>query len=352
VRVTACVVSWNTADHLTGVLESLAGQTGVDLEVVVVDNGSEDGSADVARRFEGVEVVANAINHGFAGAANQGVDTARRNGSEAFLVCNPDVVVDPGYLERATRALQADGRRGAVQGKLWRWAEADGAGEPTARILDTTGHLAFRTRLFRNRGEGQPDRGQFDREGPVFGVSGALALYRMTALDDIACAGEVFDEDLFAFWEDVDLDWRMALRGWGVWYEPRATAWHERGGAGPRRSALVERLNFRNRFLVVLKNDTPAALAKALPGVALTSVLKAGELAVTVPDAFLRSAADRRLIGPTLARRRIVQARATVDPASVVTRWFAPFDYPAWARTWWRRTRGRPIAEPVVTARP
>lgn len=351
-KVTACVVSWNTAGHLPGVLRSLAGQGGVDLEIVVVDNASEDGSAEVARGFDGVRVVANAMNHGFSGAANQGVDVARENGSEAFLVCNPDVVLDPDYLERATRALGVDRRRGAVQGKLWRFAQPGGAGEPTTRVLDTTGHLAFRTRLFRNRGEGQPDGGQFDREGPVFGVSGALALYRIAALDDVACAGEVFDEDLFAFWEDVDLDWRMALRGWDVWYEPQATAWHERGGAGPRRSALVERLNFRNRFLVVLKNDAPAALARALPGVALTSVLKTGELAVTVPSAFLRSVADRRLIAPTLVRRRMVQARATVDPAAVVHRWFAPFDYEAWVRTWWLRTRERPTAGPAVAARP
>jgi len=351
VKVTACVVSWNTADHLPGVLRSLMEQAGAELEIVVVDNASEDGSAEVARGFDGVRVVANAMNHGFAGAANQGVDIARRNGSEAFLVCNPDIVLEPGYVERATCALRADRRRGAVQGKLWRWAGPIGAG-PAGRVLDTTGHLAFRTRLFRNRGGGQPDNAQFDREGPVFGVSGALALYRIEALEDVACTGEVFDEDLFAFWEDVDLDWRMALRGWHVWYEPRATAWHERGGAGPRRSAVVERLNFRNRFLVVLKNDAPAALAKAMPGVALTSLLKTGDLVLTVPDAFLRSAGDLRLIGPTLARRRIVQERATVDPAAVVNRWFTAFDYGAWVREWWSRTRGRPDPRPKVTARP
>jgi GT2 family glycosyltransferase len=334
-KVTACVVNWNTAEHLPACLAALTAQSHPDLDVVVVDNASVDGSREVVRRFPGVRLVANATNRGFAGAANQGVALARESGSDAFLVCNPDATPRPDYLSAAVGALAAAGRRAAVQGRLWR---TGGAGD--TRIIDTTGHLAFRTRLFRNRGEGQADRGQFDAPGEVFGVSGALALYRVAALDDVACDGEVFDEDLFAFWEDVDLDWRLALRGWSAWYEPAACAWHERGGAGPRRSAVVEQLNFQNRLLVVLKNDSWPALARAFPGVALTTGLKAGELALTVPGAFLRSRAGLRLIPGALRRRRVVQATATVDPAAVVDRWFAPFDYPLWVRTWWRRVRG------------
>src|SRR5690606_29109153 len=106
---------------------------------------------------------------------------------------------------------------------LWRMTAT---GEPVLvdgrRVLDTTGHVAFRTRLFRNRGEGQPDDGAYDRPDEVFGVSGALALYRLAALDDVALDGQVYDEDLFAYWEDVDLDWRLQLRGWQAWYEPGA----------------------------------------------------------------------------------------------------------------------------------
>jgi GT2 family glycosyltransferase len=332
VKITACVVNWNTAAHLRGCLTALTAQTHADLEVVAIDNASVDGSADVARGFGEVRLIVNDRNRGYAGAANQGVELARVNGSEAFLVCNPDAVPAPTYVATAVAALSADPGRAAVQGRLWR----SGGDE---RIIDTTGHQAFRTRLFRNRGEGQVDRGQFDQPGEIFGVSGALAVYRVGALDDIAVRGEVFDEDLFAFWEDIDLDWRLALRGWSAWYEPRAHAWHERGGAGPRRSALVEKLNFQNRFLVVLKNDDLPALARALPEVALTTTLKAGELALTVPTAFVRSFGALRLVPRALERRRVIQRSATVDPAAVVNRWFEPFDYGVWVRTWWRRIR-------------
>jgi GT2 family glycosyltransferase len=346
-KVTACVVSWNTAEHLPGVLSSLTAQTYPDLEIVVVDNASADGSAAIARCHADVRVVANPQNRGFGGAANQGVALARRNGSDAFFVCNPDLVVEPDYIERAVKALGGDERRASVQGRLWRagqglagtlvpYADRDSRAR---RILDTTGHLAFTTRLFRNRGEGTVDVGQFDEPGPVFGVCGCAALYRLDALEDVAVQGEVFDEDLFAFWEDVDLDWRLALRGFQAWYTPDACGWHERGGAGPRRTAIVERLNFINRFLVVLKNDDASALMRALPGVTVTSTLKAGELALTVPSALLRSVSAARLIPRMLAKRRLIHARATVDPADVVERWFAPFDYQAWVATWWRRVR-------------
>ncbi|MGH8904683.1 MAG: glycosyltransferase family 2 protein, partial [Egibacteraceae bacterium] len=243
-KVTACVVSWNTAEHLPGVLSSLGAQTHPDVEIVVIDNASADGSAAIARCHTDVRVVANAQNRGFAGAANQGVALACANGSDAFLVCNPDVVLEPYYVERAVKALGDGERRASVQGKLWRTgpggdllgeagalAPAAGGDLDAPRLLDTTGHLAFATRLFRNRGEGTVDVGQFDEPGPVFGVCGCAALYRLDALQDVAVEGEVFDEDLFAFWEDVDLDWRLALRGFHAWYTPDACGWHERGGA-------------------------------------------------------------------------------------------------------------------------
>jgi GT2 family glycosyltransferase len=334
VRVTACVVSWNCGPQLVGALGALTAQTGVDLDVVVIDNASADGSADVARAH-GVEVVRNAANTGFAAAANQGAALARARGSEALLLCNFDIRLRPDYVASAAAALSADPFRGSVQGKLLRAAPGP-AGEP---IIDTTGHLAFASRLFRNRGEGSVDDGRFDVAEEVFGVSGAVALYRLAALDDVALDGEVFAEDLFAYWEDVDLDWRLALRGWRCWYTPDALGWHERGGAGPRRSAVVERLNFVNRFLVIARNDDGPALARALPGVLTTTALKAGELAVTVPSAFLRSVPALGALPRALEQRRRIQASARVDPAAVVDRWFRPFDYGAWVATWWRRVR-------------
>lgn len=342
--VTSVVVNWNGADHLPACLDALLAQDHDAFDVIVVDNASEDGSRAVLERYAAahptIRVVWNPTNRGFAGAANDGIAASD---ADAILIGNFDVTPRSDYVRRAVAALVADDRRGAVQGKLIRTVRAPG-GEP---VIDTTGHLAFRTRLFRNRGEGELDRGQYDAPGEVFGVSGALALYRRRMLEDVAVPvdgrAEVFDEDLFAFWEDIDLDWRAAMRGWSVWYEPAAVAAHERGGAGPRRTARVEELNYRNRLLTVLKCDAPAAVLRDLPGLLLTTTLKTGELAVTVPRAFLASFAGLALVPRMLAKRRWIHRHARVSSAQVVADWFEPFDYAGWVTTWWRRVRRRTL---------
>jgi GT2 family glycosyltransferase len=347
VHVTAVVVNWNGADHLDGCLRSLLAQDHSDFDVLVVDNASTDGSAAILARWESesptatpVRVLRNQTNRGFAGAVN---DALAETDAGAVLVCNPDARPMPTFVSTALAALLADDRRGAVQGKLLRTDRAP-SGEA---VIDTTGHVGFRARLFRNRGEGQIDRGQWERPGEVFGVSGALALYRRTMLDDVAIEvdgrREVFDEDLFAFWEDVDLDWRAAMRGWVCWYEPAALAEHERGGAGPRRTARVEQLNWQNRLLVLVKNDTFGGLLRALPGLLVTTTLKTGELLLTVPSAFVAALRDVRLVGVMRRKRAAVHERATVPSRQVVNRWFEPFDYGNWVATWWRRVRGIPV---------
>jgi GT2 family glycosyltransferase len=341
-RVAAVVVNWNGAGDLPRCLDALLAQDHAPLEVVVVDNASTDGSREVLTGYDQrIRVVWNDRNRGFAGGANDGIAAAGE--VDAVATVNPDVVPRPDALRRAVAALAADDRRGSVQPKLLRPARSP-AGAP---VVDTTGHVAFRTRLFRNRGEGEPDRGQWEMPGEVFGVSGAFALYRRAMLDDVAVAvdgrREVFDEDLFAYWEDVDLDWRARMRGWHAWYEPRAVAVHERGGAGPRRTARVEQLNWQNRLLVLVKCDTWPALAPALPGFLVTLLLKTAELVVTVPAAFAAALGDLRLVRRLLAKRDAVHGRATVPSRDVVTAWFGPFAYGRWVRTWWRRVRGVPL---------
>jgi GT2 family glycosyltransferase len=343
-RAAAVVVNWNGAEQLPSCLDALLAQDHPDLDVIVVDNASTDGSDEVLGRYaERIRLVANDTNRGFAGGVNDGVAAAPD--ADAILTVNPDVVARPDFVTRAVAALATDDRRGAVQGKLVRTARSP-AGEP---VIDTTGHVAFRTRLFRNRGEGEVDRGQWDEAGEVFGVSGALALYRREMLDDVAIdvdgRREIMDEDLFAFWEDVDLDWRARLRGWTAWYEPAAVAEHERGGAGPRRTTRVEALNWRNRLLVLVKCDAWVVLVPVLPGFLATLLLKTGELLLTVPAAAPEAFAGVGLVRRMLAKRRQVHAPGPghLSTAAVVCEWFGPFDYRAWVRTWWRRVRRVPV---------
>ena len=307
-RVVAGVICWNHVDHVDACLTSLRAQDHDDLEVLVVDNASTDGTAElVAAKHPWVKLVANGENRGFAGAANQVWDLAG-SAADATMTVNPDVVARPDFVRRMASGLDAATDVGSVSGLLVR---PDGT-------VDSAGHQIFGTRLFRNRGEGEaPDAYRWP--GWVFGTTGAAAIYRRVTLEDAAAAdpaGTPWDEGCFAFWEDVDLDWRLARLGWRCRYEPAAVATHVRGVNRRAASAFVEELNWRNRLRTIWRNDEPSAFARALPAVAFTTLLKGGDLALTHPGALLKG---------TLGLRFGRRPRGRGVPVRT-----QPFDYGAW----------------------
>jgi GT2 family glycosyltransferase len=343
--VLAVVVSWNQADQLPTCLAALDAQTHERLEVLVVDNASSDGSAEVVRtavtgggRRHPLHIVANDVNRGFAGGVHDGLDAATRPHDAVWLV-NVDAVPAPDHLARLVATLDRDPACGAVQGRLVR----SEVGPDRVRVLDSTGVEATRARLFRDRDEGRPVDADRRDAGEVFGVTGACSLWRTVALEDARWSdGRVLTEELFAYFEDVELAWRLRRLGWRCRYDPAAVATHQRGGAGPRRSAFVEELNWANRLLVVATHDGLATIGWHLPLVAATTLLKTGELVVTVPRAA--RPALRRLAGGWPAarwRHAELERRARVPAAGVVGRWFGPFAWGPWVATWWRRVRGR-----------
>jgi GT2 family glycosyltransferase len=342
--VTVVIVSWNTAGHLQACLDAYDRQDHDDLEVVVFDTASTDGTRDLleaarrASRRHPMRVVLSPDNRGFAGAINAAltwIDTP------VVAFSNVDVIPEPDLVSRGVAALLADEGRGSVAPKLLRTARAPDGGD----VIDSTGHVLDTARLVRNRGEGEVDDGQHDLPGPVFGASGALVLHRREMLEDVAwrASGDVLTEDLFAFFEDVELDWRARLLGWDAWYEPTAVARHQRGGAGPRRTPRVEALNWSNRLLVIATCDHRGAFLRAAPLVLLTTVLKLFELLLSNPRAAPRAVWRLRLLPRARRRRRELLARARVDPREVIATWVEGFRFRAWVGTWWRRISGRAV---------
>ena len=342
VPVAVIVVSWNTADLLDSCLGAYEAQDHPDLEVVVVDNASDDGSREILDAAERVvrrhplRVIHAPTNRGFAGAVN---DALAVIDAPVVIFSNVDVVPEPDLVSRAVATLLADGWRGTVAPKLLRTVR-----DPDGRdVIDSAGHELTSARLVRNRGEGELEEGQYDRPRPVFGASGALVVHRREMLDDVAwrATGEVLTEDLFAFFEDVELDWRARLLGWDAWYEPTAVARHQRGGAGPRRTPRVEALNWANRLLVVATCDDRRSWWRGVPIMGLTTTLKTLELLLSVPRAVPPALWRLRLLPRARRRRRELMARARRDPGAVVRTWVEPFRFGAWVRTWWRRVTGR-----------
>jgi GT2 family glycosyltransferase len=243
VPITIVVVNWNREALLAACLKSLANQTFRDFDVVVVDNGSTDGSAALVTQLAAsypvpLNLIVNSNNRGFCAANNQGFAASR---SEFVALLNNDAEAEPGWLAALEQAIRTDEAVGMVASKILVW-------EDPSRI-DKVGHLIYPDGQNRGRGTGQVDRGQFDRLEECLWPDGCAALYRRAMLDEVGG----FDEEFFAYADDADLGLRGRIAGWMSLYAPGAVVRHHRGATlgldSARRLTLIE----RNRVLLVVK---------------------------------------------------------------------------------------------------
>lgn len=237
--VSVVVVNWNGAAYLADCLDSLYCQSYPCKELVVVDNGSTDGSCEWLRSNAGANfrLVELGSNFGFAGGVNAGIRVSR---GEYVALLNNDASADRDWLHSLI-ACMAQPAVGMVASKILFY---DMRG-----TIDKAGHLFYPDGLNRGRGAGEPDRGQFDQDAEVLFPDGCAALYRRTMLDDIG----LFDEQFFAYGDDADLGLRARWRGWQCLYTSGAVAYHRHssslGKYSPAKAFLVE----RNRFWVAVK---------------------------------------------------------------------------------------------------
>lgn len=222
--VSAVVVNYNARRHLLECVRSLRAE-GVD-DIVVVDNDSADGSTWALQAFDaGVRVVASGANLGYGTAANRGAAAAT---GDLFLVCNSDVVYEPGSVKALADALEADPAVGIVGPLI---ENVDGTVYPSPRrfpdLKVAMGHAFLERLVPRNPYTRRYRMLDFDRTRPaaVDWVSGACFLARRRTWDDLGG----FDEAYFMYVEDVDLCWRARAGGWAVAFEPAARVVHVQG---------------------------------------------------------------------------------------------------------------------------
>ena len=237
------VANWNRKELLRACLDSLARQRHSSFEVLVVDNGSTDGSPalieEMAKSYPvRLHLIANPVNVGFCAANNQGI---LATSSELVALLNNDAEAEPGWLEALERAIRQGEDVGMAASKILVWED------PTR--IDKCGHLIYPDGQNRGRGSGQIDRGQFERSEEVLWPDGCAAMYRRAMLEDVGG----FDEDFFAYADDAELGLRARWAGWRCLYAPGAVVRHHRGatlGLGSaRRLTLIE----RNRVLLAVK---------------------------------------------------------------------------------------------------
>lgn len=267
--ISIIVVSWNSEEYLPACLRSVKEQTEKDIELIIVDNNSKDSTKEIIRSFKNVIIIENSGNMGFAGANNQGIKASK---GEYILTLNPDVILYPDYLEKVKAEIEKSEKTGMVSGKLTRPARA---GKPSeagrhAGEIDSKGIYLSDLRRFYDIGQGEEDEhGAWGmvhgaKSKKIIGPCAAAGFYRRKMLEDIKIQGEYFDEDFFAYVEDVDLAWRANIFGWKAAYCPEAEAAHIRGGSGVD-SDWKQYLTYRNRHLMLIKNETLGHFIKYFP---------------------------------------------------------------------------------------
>jgi GT2 family glycosyltransferase len=302
VTTTILLICADRADELRVSLPAALVQDGA--EVVVVDNASTDETAELAHEH-GVRHLRLERRHSWAAANNIAIAATA---GETVLLLNADCFLAPDFLALARPRLAED-RVGAVAPKLLRTRgvrEDDRLDE-----IDAAGMILDRRRKNTLHGHGEPGA-RYSTPGFAFGADGAAALYRRELLEDCALGREVFDEDMGKYASDVDLAWRAQLLGWRCAYEPGARAWHVRS-YGPSTRATVPAADraaqFRNRYLMIAKNDTAAAFARDLPRIATWEALALGFALVGERELLQGYRDARRLLPAARRRRRAIQAR-------------------------------------------
>jgi len=279
--VAVVIPTWNSLQDLSACIESVRAQTGVELELLVVDNGSTDGTLAF---LEGGETphVALPANLGFAKAANLGLARTR---SPFVMMLNADTMLEPGCLKRLAAALEADRSPGGVQPLILQLERgARRAPDDPAALVYSAGQALTAD------GRGREERAGLRRgiasteRHEIFGVCGAACLLRRELLTELGG----YDERYFAFCEDVDLNVRARSAGWRFELEPSAVVWHVGGSSWSAGFARPEaenaRLVARNRLATQVKFMPVRAIPRILwvEAGALARAARAGRLLLTL----------------------------------------------------------------------
>lgn len=251
-KVSIVVPNWNGADELPSCLKSLENQS-QRARIIVVENGSIDDSLQLLRsNYENVDVVELPINRGFAGGVNAGILRAIQNGSEYVALFNNDAIADKSWLKNLVDYLDNNPGVGIAASKIM---------GNTGEYLDSTGENYTSWGLPYPRGRRETSINKYDEDINIFAASGGASLYRVKMLKQIG----LFDEDFFAYYEDVDISFRAQLAGWKVAFVPTAKAYHQIGGTSRRVHGFTTLQTMKNLPWLMWKNIPLRLLPKVFP---------------------------------------------------------------------------------------
>jgi GT2 family glycosyltransferase len=262
-KVSVIIVNWNGKELLKTCLDSLETQTFRDFKVVLVDNGSNDGSVEFVREnYPQVEIITLDKNYGFARGNNIGIEEALKDRDVRYVaLLNNDTKVDKNWLQELIKVAESDGKIGSCQSKMLFM--------DNPRVIDGVGIGINQNGLAYQIGWREEDNGQYENTLEVFGACACAVLCRKEMLVQI----ELFDEDFFAYYEDVDLALRARLAGWRCMYVPKAVVYHKHSATYVKDAPLKMYFVGRNKYYYIIKNFPTGFMFKFLIGQARIIIL-------------------------------------------------------------------------------
>jgi GT2 family glycosyltransferase len=239
-RIVVVVPNWNGEDSLKACLDSLLLQVPMP-HIIVVDNGSVDGSLTILQQYPDIEVIKHSSNKGYSGGVNPGFQRAIEYQASYVAAFNNDAIAQKNWLSLLVSQLDNDKRIGIATSKI---LSADGT------YLDSTGECYSVWGLAYPRGRGETKLDTYDSITSVFGASGGASLYRVGMLEHVG----LLDENFFAYYEDVDLSFRAQLAGWKVAYVPEARAYHAIGATSGKMPGFTTYQTLKNLPMLLIKN--------------------------------------------------------------------------------------------------
>jgi GT2 family glycosyltransferase len=244
-QITIIIPNINGKEHLETCFSSIAAQKYNNYKLILVDNNSTDGSVELVQtNYPQAEIIRFDYNSGFAKAVNAGIKIAMsKYNSQYILLLNNDIELGNNFLQTAADTFDKIPQTDIIAVKMMNFFNRD--------IIDDTGNfITKKGGTSYARGNGEKDEGQYDKAEFIFGACAGAAFYRKGVFEK---AG-YFDEDFFAYLEDIDLSFRAQLAGLKCYYQPDAVCYHKRGGSAVSTFKFQARMNERNIIWVRIKN--------------------------------------------------------------------------------------------------
>lgn len=328
------IINYNGKEMIEACFAALGNQTFRDFKIVFLDNASVDDSIKIAEEKKHLlgelrfEILKNPVNTGYAGAAQKAVETCK---TKYLMLMNPDIFFEPDYLQVLIEKMENDATVGSIIGKLKQY---DWKNKQKTDVIDSTGLRILKNRRIIDRGQAEEDRGQYDKEEEIFGVTGAAPLYRMSALKKIAIEGQTFDTDFFMYKEDCDVAWRLQLFGWKALYVPDAVAYHVRGTGIKKRQSFFEIARERkhlsrfqrhysliNQHIIQVKNDQWPNMLKNAPSIIAREIAQLGFTLLREPFLIKSWIELVKKLPKTMRARRVIMKRKKTAPKEM-QKWF------------------------------